>query len=207
MSAASYKDEAALGAYQDLVMENQNKAQKLCYALARRWGIKLPLEELKSAANLALCEAASRYRPMKNASFVTYLFPFIKGALAQSAWAQKSLNHAQHEDLESLAKASDCAVETDHESKEFSSLASKPEISSPEHQAWIFELNKYCRQVLKHLNQLERRVMLESHVAEQKMAVLARHLGYSRGYFFSVRQVALRKARHLLEECELELPA
>jgi DNA-directed RNA polymerase sigma subunit (sigma70/sigma32) len=83
----------AVEARNNLIESHVEVAQKLAMNLMKRWNSRLPKEEVKSLANVALCEAAARFDETRGVKFVTYLFYFVKGqlgvAITSSVTAQK----------------------------------------------------------------------------------------------------------------------
>src|SRR5262249_25095269 len=69
---------------EQLILDHGEQAQKLGMKLLKGWGARMAGDDFISAVDLALCEAASRYTPVDQATFATYLFYFIKGELIET---------------------------------------------------------------------------------------------------------------------------
>ena len=70
---------------------------------------------------------------------------------------------------------------------------------SPEDETFRREMSGHCTRALARLSVMERKVVLQAVVLDFKVAPLARRLGYSRGYLFSLRQSAFLKMRRDLD--------
>jgi RNA polymerase sigma factor (sigma-70 family) len=176
---------------QELIEGNRDLAQRMSRAILRTFNARLDPEELISATDIALCEAASRYRPMKNATFSTYLYYFLKGALV------RSIKQQTREVIESCCTEEELCLH-DETSTQQEQESISPRAQSPEAQTYKEELRLLCQRGLAELTQVERSVLLESHVMELGMQEVADNLGYSRGHLFSIRKTAENKFRSYL---------
>jgi RNA polymerase sigma factor (sigma-70 family) len=195
---------APLFSKHQLILDNRISARKVARNILKKWNAKLPGEEIDSAVDLALCEAAHRYRPSPNASFITYLFYFLKGCLVKAisanntAFNQVVHEHIKHEALD--AGPANIEVEPAQEAVKKELLQEEESITSisPEDQVFHRELKGRCREALLHLSNLERELLLNIHVLELKTTTVAKQLGYSRGHLFNVRRAAIEKVRNEL---------
>jgi len=180
---------------EQLVLENRVRARRMGRSIMGRWGASIPEDEFGSVCDLALCEAASRFRSDFGTEFPTYLFYFLKGALARAIDASKmrSVQISFEDRVESSAKKN---AET-RELSEHDGIGAL-ENGCPERSAYLDELRVHCNRALLSLNHLERKVVLNVSLLELKVAHVARNMGYSRGYVSSVRKDALVKMRREL---------
>jgi RNA polymerase sigma factor (sigma-70 family) len=186
---------------QALIIALRTKAHRLAFALLRRWGAYLEADEVRSAADLALCEAATRYIPRADSTFITYLFYFIKGAIARALVEQRRASgHPIAVEAEGAPILGRRLYPEEADEGEAFEIAADRVHHCPERLAYLREVRRHCRSALAELTPLEHRVVLEVHVEGNKVAPLARHLGYSRGHLFTVRKVAERKLRARLRD-------
>lgn len=79
---------------QELVEQYVPLANKLAYQKKRTLPNFIDVEELKSAAYMGLCEAASRFKPEYKVAFSTFAYPRIFGAihdyLRELGWGKKT---------------------------------------------------------------------------------------------------------------------
>ena len=176
-----------------LVLEMREKAYHLARGLVRRWGVRVAAEDVRSASDLALCEAASRYLPRPDADFLTYLFYFIKGILARSLAGGKP---SRRRGKAAHVRPQPHSIE--HLSEWRDEIADETKRHCPECQAHLAEVRAQCRAALASLSPLESEVVVAVDLEDTKVAPLARRLGYSRGHLFSVRKSAQEKLRKRL---------
>ena len=178
-----------------LILENRIRARRMGRSIMGRWGASIQEDEFGSVCDLALCEAASRFRPDFGTEFPTYLFYFLKGALARAIDASKmrSVQVSFEDRVESSPKKHTDSLEVAQE-ESMGAL----ENGCPERSAYLDELRVHCNRALLSLNHLERKVVLNVSLLELKVAHVARNMGYSRGYVSSVRKDALVKMRREL---------
>ncbi len=191
--------------YEALILDNREKAHRMAYGILRGFGSTIDQDEIVSAADLALCEAASRYEPRPNACFTTYLYYFIKGEIVRSM--QESARSAANAEAQKHALS---AHESEHAQEVIDLEAShvdENKSSCPERIAYQDELRKMCRAAVAMLSDVERAVVLESHIEENPMLGIAKKLGYSRGHLFAIRKNAERKLKRHFENSDFDLAA
>ena len=180
---------------EQLILENRVRARRMGRSIMGRWGATIPEDEFGSVCDLALCEAASRFRSDFGTEFPTYLFYFLKGALARAIDASKmrSVQVSFEDRVETSPKKHIDSLETSEEDG-----IGALDNGCPERSAYLDELRVHCNRALLSLNHLERKVVLNVSLLELKVAHVARNMGYSRGYVSSVRKDALGKMRREL---------
>lgn len=180
----------------ELVLNHRETAFRLMRSMMRRWGFRLDRSEAQSIADMALCEAAKRFKPGHNATFVTYLFHFLRGALIAELKRQRRAS------LTMTLESSLSHVGDEGERRDISPLESLPEAQntpeanrheSPEVSTYRDELKEYCEKALQLLTPLEREVVIGIHMNETKVAHFAREIGYSRGHVSELRRQAFKK--------------
>ena len=185
----------------ELIVAHQESALKIAQSILRGWGMVLPREELESAVNMALCEAAHNYVPTPSATFATYLFYFVKGSLLQwlrfvKQGADDREGHASRKFLPLTHHTAESSKENERE--ELAVAAGHEE--TPEKDVCNQELRGKMLDSLARLSRVERDVVCLAVVLEHKVAAVARQLHYSRGHLFAVRQAALRKMQNDLAD-------
>jgi RNA polymerase sigma factor (sigma-70 family) len=180
----------------ELIMNNRTSALKIARSLLRRWGVYMDTTEVQSITDIALCEAARGFDLMRGTNFITYLFPYIKGALVTELKFSKRM-------LNTISATANCegnqqSSDDEHSMYEISEYAID-EQTTPEHLTYRGELRKLCREALNSLLPLEREALIAVDICEDKVAVFARKIGYSRPYISSVRTKALCKIQPFME--------
>jgi RNA polymerase sigma factor (sigma-70 family) len=189
-----------------LIMKHREQAQRMACALLRRWGAHLTPDELTSAVDLALCEAALRYAPRPGAAFATYLFYFLKGEVIRSLTAASGQSVEESHDARVNDDESGYhpSVEEELPSEDEAAQMSSLQVKCPERETYLGELRAVCKDALAQLSTLERKIIVESHVEERDMVSMAKRLGYSRGHLFAIRKSAERKVRRHFEESDTD---
>lgn len=114
---------------QTLVEQYIPLANKLAYQKKRSLPNFVDVEELKSAAYMGLCEAASRYNPDFGVAFSTFAYPRVFGAihdyLREMGWGKRSepiqvlsLDSSTSDDKESTLGGT-IEAKAEHDSDEF----------------------------------------------------------------------------------------
>lgn len=184
--------------YQELVLENRDAAHRVGRSLLRRWGFILPVDERNSAIDIALCEAALTYDPARGTSLITWFYYSFKGELGRIL--------SERFDPCSIMNPKSLALDAE-ESPEGESVRiqlTSPE-PSPERCSFVEELRRICRQALGELSELERLVILETYLGDEKVAKLARRLGYSRGHLSLVKNSSARRFCALVRQSHSDL--
>lgn len=183
----------------ELILDHRLRALKLARHILKHWGVRLHEDEITSATDMALCDAGGRYNPESGVEFVTYLFYFIKGALARTITENRSINQQLCCETRDDGKSGDDAltrVIDQHAARNFDTEQSE---SSPARELMVREFRKYCSSALAALSKLEREIVVRVHVHDYKVAAVARQLGYSRGHVSTLRRQAFDKMRPALD--------
>lgn len=177
----------------ELILQHREAAQKIARHIIRRWGARVEIDDVSSAADIALCEAASRYVPMARSTFTTYLFYFIKGAMVQLIKEEGASSKLLSEDFDAAA--------AEHTFEQAAAGEQEPseEFSGPERQVFLKELRIHCNQAWLRLSGLERDIIMHVHVMGNNVTTVAKKLGYSRGHISMLSSAAVRKMRSDLD--------
>ena len=165
--------------------------------LLKGWSARLATDDFVSAVDLALCEAASRYTPSDRASFITYLFYFIKGELLETLKQQGRpvapglVEPAPAEQVEGHASEDSRADGDPIDYIGDLSLA-------PDRLAYLNELREACLLAMQELSEMEQMVLVERDLFQEKMTTVAKKTGYSRGHLFLLQKQATQKMRAAL---------
>lgn len=174
-----------------LILSHREGAMKLGRKILRKWGVTLDEDEVRSLADIALCEAAKGFDTEKGAQFVTYLYFYVKGELAREIGRRTKRDIP----VELNEPTSVKRLERELQKGEVQALSA----SSPEADLVVKQVRSKCKEALEVLSELEREVMVRVHVYDFKVASVARTLGYSRGYLSDIRKGAAFKMQAYLE--------
>jgi RNA polymerase sigma factor (sigma-70 family) len=178
------------------IMEHRALALGLARRILRRWGAFLPADEVLSGADLALCEAASKYVPQSGAEFSTYLYYFVKGQmfrlLANARGDIGEESRKPQDDGDTLRRVS---LETEMMGDDDTVGEGASSTLAPDESTFRAELRKICADALRELSAVERKVIVASRVEDEDMVGLAKSLGYSRGYLFAMRKAAEKRLK------------
>lgn len=166
--------------YEQLITEHSTVALRMARRLIRSWGIQLDGDEVRSLANLALCEAAFRYRSEKGASFTTFLYYYLLGHLAKAS-------NSLCEDSRRIQEP-----ETDERSETAAREVQDLDTPLPDEAAIASETYTVLYEALRRLDEIEKRVVLYTCVLGYTVTEAAKELGYSRGHLSRLKHAALR---------------
>jgi RNA polymerase sigma factor (sigma-70 family) len=191
--------------FQTLILENRDYGHRMARKILLSFGAHLHDDDLLSAADLALCEAASRYRPVPKASFTTYLYYFIKGEIIRSLKENSRITGRQAVVIQH---------KSDMESEYLEDKASLEDVQEmhnqndcPEYATYQSQLRHICHAVLSKLSMTEKTVIIESHIKEENMDMLSKRMGYSRCHLFAIRKTAEEKMRIHFDEANFDMAA
>jgi RNA polymerase sigma factor (sigma-70 family) len=170
-----------------LITEHRNRAFAMALSQVRRWGAPLSRDEVRSIADLAVCEAARGFRP-EAGTFETYLFYYVRKELLKTI--DRAVHHTSR--LRSLEQ-------TTGERESESSVEHRP-AECQEQSYYRKQLRGRCAAALAALNDLERRIISGTIFDEEQVTEVARKLGYSRGHLSEVKRGAMEKLRVTLRE-------
>lgn len=180
---------------EELIITHRPNAIKMAQSILKKWEVALHKDDIQSAADTALCEAAARYKPNHGAQFTTYLFYFVKGALYHEISFQKrghsvqfasDVDHINHVDALDMH----VAEQVSHEEVDTLTCYQTPEVHS--YQA---ELRVIIDRILESLSEVESTTLVNSFIYEDTMQSIAKDMNYSRSYIFSIRNNAVRKVK------------
>ena len=178
-----------------MILFHRSAARKMALQLLKRWGARLEMEEAGSIADLAACEAARCFNPLRGASFITYLHFYLRGFLIRELSSRSRGEFLLVE--EERGKATDSREMEMAEQEDWGfQCGSLP----PDEAVYAGQVREACGRALECLSELERRIVLRVHVFDFKVAAVARQLGYSRGHVSELRRQAFMKMRPELEQ-------
>lgn len=185
----------------DLIIQNRAPALRIARSLLRRWNVFLDLMEVQSIADIAMCEAARSFDCNRGTRFITYLFPFIKGALIAE---MKRARGDRGSGADHMTVANLPTTERHQEHGEYPNKYDSENIAddsaSPEQLSYHQELKILCQNALESLLPLERETIVGVDIMGHKVAQFARKIGYSRPYLSSVRTKAILKMQPYFEK-------
>ncbi len=77
----------------ELIEANIELARRMTRSILKGWNCRIPVDDQVSIANLALCEAATRFDKSRGVEFPTFLYYYVKGhvgvAVTESVKAQQ----------------------------------------------------------------------------------------------------------------------
>ncbi len=173
---------SSIGALQCIVLNNRQSAHKMTRALARRINYRLPEEELLSLADMALCEAARSFNPLKGAAFTTYLHYFIRGRLLALISEQK--------------RRTDSTAKYLRERLTLNQELSESKLSEALEKKFLIEAMHSC---LEELPRKEQEVIETVFLSENTVTEAAKRLGFSRGHVSRMKTASVAKLRKRLE--------
>ena len=178
------------------ILFHRAAAGKIAHQLLKRWGAGMERDEVRSIADLALCEAAKGFEPGRGASFVTYLYFYIRGFLIRELTSRSKgefLLKEEETERVSLSVFQEGAPD-------FSMHVCRQALEHlPDEEVYVRQIREACNQALQILTEVEREIVLRVHVLDFKVAAVARQLGYSRGHVSELRRRAFTKLQHELE--------
>ena len=136
-----------------LILEHRESARKVARTILRKWNVVMGADEIDSAADLALCEAAHGYRPKASATFMTYLFYFIKGCLSRAIHSNLSASCSTLLGESNSDHISCPDPDDDHRTpaveRRTSSSQEEENYAAPDKVLYLSELQGRCRQALE----------------------------------------------------------
>ena len=183
--------------YHDIILANREVALKMAFGMVRRMGIEMSRDEITSLSDMAICEAALRYRPMPDASFSTYSYYFLKAEI------RKELKMHLHATLENNAHPEFQSEDSSSEESYVETRVSAKQEMCPERRLQAKEVVRS----LTVLNPVEQTILLSSVYQKKPISEMAQELGYSRGHLFAIKKLVERKVRALICQSDYDLAA
>lgn len=187
--------EKATKFYETTVLEHRENGRKLSRSILRRWRVHMPLDEVDSIVDLALCEAAQRFSPKKGASFMTFFFYHLRGHLVRAVARATQINNFQSTIEGDLENDSDLSNYSQYIHLVDQELYSQKEQETPEELVLRREKIGVCRDALDSLDCLEKVVLERSYADDEALVDIASTLGYSRCHISRVKKSAMIKLK------------
>ncbi|MBP9838291.1 MAG: sigma-70 family RNA polymerase sigma factor, partial [Proteobacteria bacterium] len=193
-----------------LVLDHRENGRKIARSILRRWRVRMPADEIYSIVDLALCEAAKRFKRNQGASFLTFFFYHLRGHLVRSV-----ARAAQGNNL-FLSYAKSMGIETGDYQLNNSEMIwpnlpeylifGQNDIETPENLIMRQEKITHCQDACDKLDTLEKEVIDRSFATDESLVDIADSLGYSRCHISRVKKGALVRLKGLLGGLYIEKP-
>ena len=179
----------------DIILEHQEHSVRLAWSFLKTWRVKMQVDEVRSIANLALCETALRFDPSREVAFKTFFFYHLRGMLVKEI--VKIVNQK---------KISDPLLQTTNNSRKTAAEVATDSIwpfplietTTPEQMLSRRETAQTCWTACSTLDLLEQEVVLRHFVKEQSLKQIAEELNYCRCHTSRVKGRAIKKLKRLL---------
>jgi RNA polymerase sigma factor (sigma-70 family) len=192
---------------ESLILEHREIAWRLARRMINRWGSRIEADELRSLTDIALCEAAARYRHDAGAAFMTFFFYHLKGCLVKSIALRTHQQLLLVDDIETLIDGHSTIApkrtrssfeETGH--RRGAPLVATHSLDNTFEDAIIMrDLVNKCVLATSKLRGLDREVIKRVYVQGEDLNSLPDSLGFSRGHIFRVRSRAITKLKRMLK--------
>lgn len=185
-----------------IIEEHWELGQKLAWKLLRSWRIRLVEDDVISIVGVALCEAAYRFDPKREASFKTFLFYHLRGALikeiARIVQNQKFCTSMPQE----LFDVSEGFESPENVHRIFPAV----EFDTPELLLQRKELTEFCKEASTFLDNLQQEVILRYFYYDESLTTIAEKLGYCRCHISRVKSKAISVLKHIVNiSCPAEV--
>lgn len=186
----------------ELILSHRENGRKLGRSILKRWNIRLHSDEIDSMVDYALCDAATRYRFDKGASFMTFFYYHLRGHLVRMV--------ADAASTSSLFVSS--STSNGNDLTDYSSISSGaymlPEavvarqkcFETPEDFLLKKEELELCQGQIRKLDTVEQEVVARSYATDEALVDIAKSLGYSRCHVSRVKKRALAKLKRMLAQ-------
>ena len=167
-----------------LILVHYEYGIRLAHKLLKIWNMSFDTDEVQSIVSLSLCKAAKGFDETKGASFKTYYFYFLRGALAKEV-SKKIIdkNNLTHDSR--MFDGDDNVVPIELAVKE-----------TPETLSHKKELIDFCLSNNSGLDELERKVIEEFYLKDVPLTQIAKIVDYSEAHLSRVRKQAISKLSH-----------
>ncbi len=189
---------------QELVLSYRENGRKLARSFLKGWNIRMAYEDIDSLVDVALCEAAIRYKKDKGAAFMTFFYYHLRGYLIRAVACRARSNNIFFAVAEAQREVVGDWKPTPEDvrhwlSPEFSSL-SESEKNRPESILLRKEKKFTCYKAISELDPLEQEVITRSYMGNESLIDVAKSLGYSRCHISRVKKKAIEKLRNILSK-------
>ena len=167
--------------------------KRMALKLRRQYCPAFDYEELLSIADFCLCEAAAVHDPSQGASLTSLSYAYLWRTLCSEIRKETKQRNRR-----AAALKADPAIQTPHEEPHYCEAVDPSE--SPYQKVAHDQFRARATAAVLELSPLEQQVIKEVEIHAEKVAKLARQLGYSRGHLSLVRSRSLKKLRVELAE-------
>jgi RNA polymerase sigma factor (sigma-70 family) len=173
------------------LLRRRATAARYARHFAARWRLAVDENELRSLADLALCEAGRAFRPDRKARFSSYLFLHVRRVL------HAALRRQIREAVWRSPRRSAIPVEN---ALPFSVLPLSDPERCPEALYARTEARENLLRVMSVLEAREVALLQALYIHDLPLAAAARRLGYSRMHVYTLRERAFAKLHAALQE-------
>ncbi len=189
----------------ELILRHREDAQRMARSMMRKWHAKIEREELDSAVDLGLCEAAMAFDPSRGVLFTTFLYYHLKGRIVQLITTR-----ANSKKIALLLRTGICGEAISEEDQPEGGWMSLNcgqcapgtqchcNVILPDEQVLRAQIIQRSLGVCQELKGVEREVMLSLYVDGKDVREITGELGYSRSHISRIRMRAISKVRNAI---------
>jgi RNA polymerase sigma factor (sigma-70 family) len=180
-----------------LIVENIQYGETVARSMLRRWGVMMPPEQLYSIVGDSLSEAANRFDKAKGASFNTFFYYHLRGALLKEM--EQLFRRKNNLVLMSELSNDEGGCPEAYLAKQTQNAVKRSDPTPEEllHEKQVAEL---CWDACSSLDELEQEVINRHIVEEEALTDIASELGYSRCHISRVKSKALGSLARRLKQ-------
>lgn len=181
-----------------LVLTHREVGRKISKSILRKWRAHMPEDELNSLVDLALCEAAIRYKSEMGTQFVTFLFYHLRGHLI------KTISKAKKESEFKMAfNGSNEGEGSEYFTQEavngyFLEKEEKALKNNPEKTAILNQEIRICKEAQEKLGHLDAEIIRRCFLNGEQVIDVAKSLELSRHYVSRIKTRALKKLKKMI---------
>jgi|GEM_PF-3756940 len=173
----------------DLIIKYRLDALKIAKSLAKKWNYWVDYQELQSVVDLSLCEAAKNFDELKGASFLTFLYYYLKGNMIKLIKATSNIQYVSIDE-----------VDLDYISNSLASTNSSLDNLQPDTILIKKELASLSNKVVANLDYFQQEVIKNFYSEQKTITQLASDLGYSRGHVMRIKSQTLGNIKEVFDD-------
>ncbi|MGI6681336.1 MAG: sigma-70 family RNA polymerase sigma factor [Bdellovibrionota bacterium] len=185
-----------------LILNHREQAIKMAKSILKKWGSYLDDDEIISTSDLSLCEAASRFDESKNASFITFLYYYLKGNLIKAITHSATINGLDRDAyLDRIGKSDSILAKEklqDALNSEIADATIGSSSKSPVENILKEELYSLSKEAYLKLDDIERSVIEKIYFKGQQVMQVAKELGYSRCHISRIRKRSIEVLQNFI---------
>ena len=186
-------------ARRQLVLDYRNDARRIATSFLRRWRCPLEQDEVYSAVDLALCEAAKNFNPTLGTKFTTHAYLYLKNKMYRLVKRKIAAKSATEKAFDALAAEAKLPAElcVGLESLAAENLWTNSHALRPDSLLHRKEMLRLSSSLWADLPEFEGRILRQLILEEKDVAAVAAELGCSEPHIARLRLKATRKLREL----------